>query len=265
MAAETLNISLRGGDFKAEVLRSGHGPPLLYLHGAIGQKGWGPFLDRLAEEFTVYAPFIPGYSGSTGLEHLDDVFDLTLYHLELMDALGLDWAHLVGHFLGGMISAEMAAAAPRCVGRLVLVAPAGLWRDDAPVADFLAMNSAELEQSLWAGGQSPGGQKPGDAEMEAAEGASELLLPERVQDLTAAGKFLWPIPDRGLKRRAYRIKVPTLIVWGEEDRFAPPVYARDFARLIRGSEIVLMPDAGHLLMLEHPDAFAGTVSNFLKG
>ena len=89
MAVETLGISFRGGDFQSQVLRSGDGPPLLYLHGAIGQKGWAPFLDRLAEEFTVYAPFIPGYSSSTGLEHLDDVFDLTLYHLELMDALGL--------------------------------------------------------------------------------------------------------------------------------------------------------------------------------
>ena len=259
MAAETLSISFRGGDFQAEVLRSGKGPPLLYLHGAIGQKGWAPFLDHLAEEFTVYAPFIPGYSNSTGLAHLDDVFDLTLYHLELMDALGLDWAHLVGHFLGGMISAEMAAAAPGCVGRLVLVAPAGLWRDDAPVADFLAMNSAELEQHLWAERQDPG-----SADMEAAERAPELLLPERVQDLTAAGKFLWPIPDRGLKRRAYRIKAPTLILWGDEDRFAPPVYAQDFSRLIKGSDVVLMPNAGHLLMLEHPETFADSVSSFLK-
>ena len=260
MAAETLNISLRGGDFQAEVLRSGQGPPLLYLHGAIGQKGWAPFLDRLAEEFNVYAPFIPGYSSSTGLEHLDDVFDLTLYHLELMDALGLDWAHLVGHFLGGMISADMAATAPGRVARLVLVAPAGLWRDDAPVADFLAMSSAELEQHLWAGGQSPEG-----ADVEASEQAPELLLPERVQDLTAAGKFLWPIPDRGLKRRAYRIKAPTLILWGDQDRFAPPVYAQDFRRLIKGSEVEVMPDAGHLLMLEYPDAFAGAVSRFLNG
>ena len=259
MAVETLGISFRGGDFQSQVLRSGDGPPLLYLHGAIGQKGWAPFLDRLAEEFTVYAPFIPGYSSSTGLEHLDDVFDLTLYHLELMDALGLDWVHLVGHFLGGMISAEMAAAAPGRVGRLVLAAPAGLWRDDAPVADFLALNSAELEQHLWAGGQAPG-----SADLEAAERATELLLPDRVQDLTAAGKFLWPIPDRGLKRRAYRIKAPTLILWGDQDTFTPPVYAQDFSRLIKGSDVAVMPNSGHLLMLEHPNAFAETVSSFLK-
>ena len=118
----------------------------------------------------------------------------------------------------------------------------------------------ELGQVLWADGHGPD-----VVDMEGAERAPELLLPERVQDLTAAGKFLWPIPDRGLKRRAYRIKAPTLILWGEQDRFAPPVYARDFARLIKGSEVELMPDAGHLPMLERPDAFTGFVSNFLKG
>ena len=263
MPPETLNVVLQDGKFQAEVLRAGRGEPLLYLHGAAGHKGWAPFLDRLAERHTVYAAYIPGYSKSTGLDHLDDVIDLTLYHLELMDALGLASAHVVGHFLGGMIAAEMAALCPGYVDRLVLVAPAGLWRDDAPVADFLAMNSVELEECLWAGGSGPNGISAADRE--AAERAREMLSPERVQDLTAAGKFLWPIPDRGLKRRAYRIKAPALIVWGEEDKLIPPVYADDFARLIAGARVEVLPNAGHLLMLEQSDRFAEMVVQFLGG
>ena len=262
MPPETLNIDMQNGLFRAEVLRAGEGTPLVYLHGAAGHKGWAPFLDRLAEQFTVYAPYIPGYSNSTGLEHLEDVLDLTLYHLELMDALGLKSAHLAGHFLGGMIAAEMAALSPGYVDRLALIAPAGLWRDDAPVADFLAMNSAELQECLWAGA-SGGGATAED--IAAAERAMELLSPERVQDLTAAGKFLWPIPDRGLKRRAYRIKAPTLVLWGQEDRLVPPVYADDFARLIPGSRVEVFPNAGHLIMLEQSDTLAGTIAEFLKG
>ena len=125
MPPETLNIDMRDGMYRAEVLRAGAGAPLVYLHGAAGHKGWAPFLDRLAGQFTVYAPYIPGYSNSTGLEYLEDVLDLTLYHLELMDALGLKSAHLAGHFLGGMIAAEMAALSPSCVDRLALIAPAG--------------------------------------------------------------------------------------------------------------------------------------------
>ena len=260
MTVEALTVELRGGAAQATVLRGGSGRPLLYLHGATGQKGWAPFLDRLAEEFTVYAPYIPGYASSTGLEHLEDVTDLALHHFELMDALGLASACLVGHFLGGMIAADMAALSPSYVERLVLVAPAGLWRDDAPVVDFLAMNSAELQEHLWA--STTGGVGISATDMEAAEHARELLAPERVQDLTAAGKFLWPIPDRGLKRRAYRIKAPTLILWGDQDRLIPPVYAQDFAQLIAGSEVTVMPNAGHLLMLEQSDAFAETVIRF---
>ena len=93
------------------------------------------------------------------------------------------------------------------------------------MADFLAMNSAELQECLWAGGSGGGAT---DEDIAAAERAMELLSPERVQDLTAAGKFLWPIPDRGLKRRAYRIKAPSLILWGQEDRACPSRIRRRF-------------------------------------
>jgi pimeloyl-ACP methyl ester carboxylesterase len=261
MPPETLTIGLRNGSYQAEVLRAGQGDPLIYLHGAVGHKGWAPFLDRLAEHFTVYAPYIPGYSQSTGLDLLDDVLDLTLHHFELMDALGLSSAHVVGHFLGGMIAAEMSAVAPGYVKNLVLASPAGLWRDDAPVVDFLAMNPAELQECLWA----TSGDGSSDDDAESAERAQALLLPERVQDLTAAGKFLWPIPDRGLKRRAYRIKAPSLIIWGGEDRINPPVYAEDFSRLIVGSRVQVLAKAGHLPMLEQPDAFSEAILGFLNG
>ena len=259
MPPDTLTVNLRNGSSQAEVLRAGQGDPLIYLHGAVGHKGWAPFLDRLAEHFTIYAPYLPGYSRSTGLDLLDDVLDLTLHHFELMDALGLSSAHVVGHFLGGMVGAEMSAVGPGYVKKLVLASPAGLWRDDAPVADFLAMNPAELQERLWAA--------PSDDLLDADSGerAQALLLPERVQDLTAAGKFLWPIPDRGLKRRAYRIKAPSLIIWGGEDGINPPVYAEDFSRLIAGSKVQVLAGAGHLPMLEQPDAFSEAILGFLNG
>jgi pimeloyl-ACP methyl ester carboxylesterase len=147
---ETINLELRGGDFQAEVVRGGSGPPLLYLHGAIGQKGWSPFLERLARQFTVYAPYMPGYGNSGGLEHLEDLHDLIIYHFALLDALDVPRAHIVGHSLGGMIAAEMAAMAPGVVDRLVLASPAGLWRDEDPVADLLALNADELLERLTA-------------------------------------------------------------------------------------------------------------------
>jgi len=259
---ETLNISLRGGEFEAEVLKDGSGPPLLYLHGAIGQKGWAPFLDTLAKSFTVYAPYMPGYSKSTGLEKLDDVADLTLYQFELMDALGVSKTHVVGHFLGGMIAAEMAALSPSYIDRLVLAAPAGTWRDSDPVADLLSMTADDLQNELWSSASSSMSLSPAD--FEANSRLKAELAADRMQDLTAAGKFLWPIPDRGLKRRAYRIKAPTLVLWGENDRIIPPVYAGDFTRLVTGSESSVIRNAGHLLMIERAEVFAAAVSEFLN-
>jgi pimeloyl-ACP methyl ester carboxylesterase len=252
---ETINLELRGGDFQAEVVRGGDGPPLLYLHGAIGQKGWAPFLERLSPQFTVYAPYMPGYGNASGLEHLEDLHDLIIYHFALLDALDVPRAHIVGHSLGGMIAAEMAAMAPGVVDRLVLASPAGLWRDEDPVADLLALNADELLERLTA---TPDG-------ADSLDGLRDMLSRDRMQDIAAAGKFLWPIPDRGLKRRAYRIKSPTLILWGGEDRINPPSYAADFQSLITGSRTATLLNAGHLLMLEQADAFADAVAGFLGG
>ena len=102
------------------------------------------------------------------------------------------------------------------------------------------------------------------ADFEANSNLKAELAADRMQDLTAAGKFLWPIPDRGLKRRAYRIKAPTLVLWGENDRIIPPVYAEDFTRLVTGSELSVIRNAGHLLMIERAEVFAATVSEFLN-
>ena len=251
---ETTILEIRDGDFRTEVARAGKGPPLFYLHGAVGQKTWAPFLERLSQTFTVYAPVLPGYGSSTGLEHLADLPDLTLYCLEVLNELGVASAHVVGHFLGGMIAAEMAAASPSSIDRLVLVSPAGVWRDDEPVADLLALNANELSERLTA---TPDGAA-------SLDGLPEELARDRMQDIAAAGKFLWPLPDRGLGRRTYRIKAPTLVLWGEQDRINPPSYANDFQKMIRRSQTATVSDAGHLVMLEQPDAFVGAVTRFLS-
>ncbi len=259
---DTLRLDLRDGDFQAEVVRGGEGPPLLYLHGAIGQKGWAPFLETLSQKFTVYAPYMPGYGNSSGLEHIDDLTDLTIYYFALLDALGVDRAHVVGHFLGGMIATEMAAMAPGVVDRLVLASPAGLWRDEEPVADLLVLNAQELQDRLMSQPTNSSSLLPAD--FETIGQVRDVLTTDRMQDIAAAGKFLWPIPDRGLKRRAYRIKSPTLVLWGDNDRINPPSYAADFQALIAGSETATIPNAGHLMMLERAEAFTDAVTAFLS-
>ena len=142
-------IPIRDGAVTFRVLSEGRGAPLVYFHSFHERGGWSPFLERLAARHTVYAPFHPGVAGSTGVESLDDLLDLTLAYDELMAALGLEAAHLVGHFFGAMIAAELAAVVPRRATRLVLVSPLGLWRDDAPSADVLILPQEDLLPALW--------------------------------------------------------------------------------------------------------------------
>jgi pimeloyl-ACP methyl ester carboxylesterase len=254
-------VSVLDGRFKTRLMEAGQGEPLLFLHGAGGSAGWPPFLEDLSRQFHVYLPWHPGYSESQGLDHVDDVLDMVIYYQDFFDAIGVESAHVVGHSMGGMFAAELAALSPQRVRKLVLVASAGLWLDDNPIPDFFAMMPPELMQIIWHDPNSELARAllpdPNDKE------AMGRAFIERAQSLSAATKFLWPIPDRGLAKRIHRIQAPTLLVWGESDGLIPPVYGREFLRRIKGSQLVVLPQCSHMLMLEQREQFVRTVADFL--
>ena len=254
-------VTVNGADI--EVASKGSGDPLVYLHGAFGYRGWHPFMDLLAEEFTVYVPIQPGFVDSApGPDDIDDLLDLTLYHFDLLEALGLYSPSIVGHFLGGMIAAEMAALRPGSVGKLVLAAPAGMWRDSEPGVDYFATPIDELRGALFADANSEAAKSILPEPKDDLERGTQII--ERVRSLATVGKFLWPIPDKGLKKRMGRIRVPTLVVVGEEDRIVPASYGDEFASRIAGSSVQAIAGAGHMMMLEQPDEFTAVVRSFLK-
>jgi len=260
---EEKTVSVRNGMFETRLRTDGNGAPLLFLHGAGGLRGWDPFLVELATHFTVYAPAHPGFETSTGIDHIDDIVDLVVYYNDLLDALQLESVHVVGHSMGGMIGAEFAALSPHRVHRLVLDNAVGLWLDDHPIADFFAMTPDQLAIALWHDPTSAVAQAmmavPQD---EKAQLAAYLI---RMQHLSTAGKFLWPIPDKGLKKRIHRITAPTLIIWGQSDGLAPVVYAQAFQQRIPGSRVTIMPRCGHMPMYEDPAGFVSAVTGFLQG
>jgi pimeloyl-ACP methyl ester carboxylesterase len=251
---------LRGGKLALEMQVYGGGEPLLFLHGAGGLQEDDPFLTRLGQYFKVYAPHLPGYGKSTGAELIEDVIDAALMYHQLMDELEIASAYILGHSMGGMLACEVAALDIHRARRLMLAAPAGLWLDAAPVTDIFTLDQNELAQVLFHDPDSELAQKwveiPADPEV-----ATEAYV-ERVRRLSAAGKFLWPIPDRGLAKRIYRIAAPTLLIWGTSDRVVPPVYADEFRQRIRDARIVSIPAAGHLPMYEQPQTFIRAVTDF---
>jgi pimeloyl-ACP methyl ester carboxylesterase len=260
---EEKTVSVRHGMFETKLRTDGRGDALLFLHGAGGLRGWDPFLAELARQFTVYAPAHPGFETSTGIEHIDDVLDLVIYYNDFLDALGLGVVHVVGHSMGGMIAAELAALSPHRVRKLVLVNAVGLWLDEQPVADFFAMTPEQLAVALWHDPQSAVARTMMAVPQDEKAQLEALLL--RSQHLATAGKFLWPIPDKGLKKRLHRIQAPTLILWGQSDGLVPPIYAQEFQRRIAGAQVVVMPRCGHMPMYEDTADFVKTVATFLHG
>ena len=255
--------AVKVGDAQIEVASKGSGEPLVYLHGAFGYNAWHPFLDALAENFTVYAPVQPGFTDSApGPDDIDDMLDLTLYHFDLLDALGLQSPNVVGHFLGGMIAAEMAALRPGSVRNLIMAAPAGIWLDDAPGVDYFAIPMNELPSALFANPNSEAAASVLPEPKDDLERGTQII--ERARSLATVGKFLWPIPDKGLKKRMSRITAPTLVIMGEQDKIVPASYASQFTTRIPNASTQTIANAGHMLMIEQANEFADTVAAFLQ-
>ncbi|MGH6674172.1 MAG: alpha/beta fold hydrolase [Xanthobacteraceae bacterium] len=264
-SGEVRRLRLWQERIETDVEISGGGPPLVYLHGPWGLNPDRGFISRLAGAHTVYAPRFPGTTpgDSEAVHLLDNWLDLVVYHGELLDALKLDKAIFVGHSFGGLIAAELAAAVPKAAARLVLIDPVGLWRDDAPVKNWMVLSEAQRRPSLFA---DPKGEAAQEFFAVPDDPAARVdVLSQFIWSQACTGKFVWPVPDRGLKRRIHRIGAPTLIVWGEADRIAAPVYAQDFVERIAGAQVKVIAQAGHLPHLEQSEIAANAILAFAAG
>lgn len=249
-------IALQDGQITTRVLSAGSGQPLLFLHDASGLR-WDPFLDDLASRFTVYAPEHIGSGDSQGLDQVDNLWDLVLVYNDLLDTLNLPSAAVVGHGFGGLVAAELAANNPNRVEKLVLIAPMGLWRDDAPIADLAGTPPDKLAALALRDPLGP---------------LQTLVVPPMLDpearyrhnlNVASVLHFTWPIPDKGLKKRLHRVQAPTLLIWGQQDGLVPPVYAEEFAARLRDAQIALIERAAHFPHLEQKDQVAKLVAEFL--
>jgi pimeloyl-ACP methyl ester carboxylesterase len=263
-AAQDRVLSVWDGRVDLHVKVAGSGPAVVYLHSA-GGLHWSPFLDRLAEHHTVYAPEVPGTSAgdSAAIGEVDDLWDLVLIYEEMVRTLGLERPVAVGASFGGMLGCEVAAAFPTLLGRLVVIDPIGLWLDEAPVVNWLMAAPESLPAVLF---HDP----TGDA-------AKAVLMPPEDPDEAAAtiartvwstgctAKFIWPIPDKGLAKRLHRIAVPSLVIWGKQDGLVPVAYAAEFGRRIARSRVEIIDACGHAPEIEQLEQTFALVSEFLSG
>lgn len=265
-------VTLWDPPITAKIFEVGEGEPVLFLHSGSGITPSDPVVAALAATGRkVIAPRHPGFLDPDELDELRDVHDLALYHDELLDVLGLESVPVIGHSFGGMVAAELAAHVPSRVSKLVLVAPVGLWNESYPTADFFTAFPFGMADLLWHDASSPEAvaamtaMAAGDEE-EASQSDDPLtaMMLRVLPGLVTLGKYIWPLPDKGLSRRLRRIKAPTLVVWGEKDKLAPSQYADDFVAKIPEAKALFMPDAGHMAPYEKTEDFVASVDTFLK-
>jgi pimeloyl-ACP methyl ester carboxylesterase len=257
-------VQVWDGRLSLHVKIAGSGSPVVFFHPLPG-LAWQPFLDRLAERHTVYAPELPGTSPGDphAIREVQTFWELLLVYEEALHLLGLDRPAAVGQSFGGMIAADLAACFPRLFGRLVLLAPIGLWRDDAPIplVDMVTGPVEETPRYLFANPESEAARAtlalPDDPEQ------IPTAIAQNTWNIGCAAKFAWPIADHGLHRRLHRISAPTLVVWGRDDALVPAAYAADFGDRIAGSRTELIDDCGHVVQVDQPERTLSAISEFL--
>ena len=264
MAIRHETVKVWQGRVPLRIRVEGQGPPVVFFHGP-----WGfaesSFVGALARTSTVYAPEHPGTTPGEpdSIYQVDSLWDLVLCYDEVLDHLKLAEATFAGHSFGAMVACEVAAVRPARARRLVLLDPIGLWRDDAPVVNWMMLSPQDLPGYVF---REPDGAAAQTLfsipdELEAAAQAKTRIT----WAMGSTGKFIWPIPDKGLKKRIHRIaSTPTLLVWGEDDRLVPRAYADEFARRLPQSRVEIVKGAAHAPHLEQADTTARLVEDFLR-
>lgn len=247
------------GRHQVRVYEGGSGPQLLFMHGAGGLLANDPFLARLEQKYSVTAPLLPGYEDSDSTEPLRTMLDFTLFGLDVWETLKLKDPILVGHSMGGMIAAEMAALSNTTVTQLALICPAGLWIDEDPICDLFSKLPFELPDLLFHEPAKYTGLLSAGGDFNDPEFLTDFLV-GNARRMGTAGKILFPIPDRGLSERLYRIRARTQIIWGESDRLIPRGYAQHFVDGIAGAKLTMIGSAGHMVPYEQTDGVLAAIA-----
>ncbi len=245
MAVAWKSQELTVNGLKTQVLSAGEGEPLVFWHGGGTAGGWD-FAAPWTERFKVYLPLHPGFGGSGDDAGMTTIQDYVMHYLDLLDELAVDRFSLVGLSLGGWMAATFATQQSRRLKKLVLVAPAGLWVKEHPGLDLFRLKPEELAPAL-AENLAALGPPPDPHDVEA--------VVEGYREMTTLARIGWQrLYDPKLSKYLHRVRVPTLFVWGKQDRITPEAQAASWTKLVKGSTVKTFSPSGHLVLHERPEA-----------
>jgi pimeloyl-ACP methyl ester carboxylesterase len=267
-------VEVEGARVNYVEVGSGPGMPIVFVHGLSGSwQNWLENIPHFAGEHRVLALDLPGFGHSPMPEWEISIERYGRLLHDFGDALEVRDCAVVGNSMGGFISAEAASAEPDRFEKLVLVSAAGvsharLRRQPAETLARMATAAAPLLLKL----QERGMRRPRvrwatfKGLLQHPETLRRELLLEQFQNGAARPGFLPAVQGLvgyDILDQLTEVEVPTLIVWGRNDRVVPPQDAVGFARRLRNSQTVIFDDTGHLPQLERPVRFNRVLETFL--
>lgn len=232
------------GQHRLSYTQQGHGPPLLLIHGfSASRRWWQRNLPVLAQHYTVYAVDLVGFGQSRRQIPLS-LHDTATLLAQFIEHLGLQRIDVIAHSMGGLIALLLAAHYPQRVGRMVLAAAAGGATMGAGLGE---MTLRALSASLF---------------------CTPTFIPTIAWDSVRAG------PVALLQAAAYllhtnptlrcqRVRAPVLLIWGAHDLLVPPWIGHLYKAALPQAELIVLPKAGHVVMVDQAARFNQHALDFL--
>jgi len=245
---------------RLEVVRAGHGRPLLLLCGEDALECEAPFLDLLTADREVIIPSPPGFGRSQRPDWVSSPDDIAYIYLELIGRLGLRGIDVLGCSLGGWIALEMATKEPGAFARMALAAPYGArfgGPTEREIADIWILPPAGVTKRKWLD------PKKGERDYKAMPEEALAIIARNNESFA---RFCWEpyMHNPKLKHRLARVEAPTLFIWGESDGIVTPAYGQTLADHVPGAKLALIAQAGHYPHIEQPAAFMRHLRGFLE-
>jgi len=243
-----------------EVWEGGAGRTVLLLHPGDGFDPQAPYVAALAARYHVIAPSCPGFGRSELPGHMKSVDDLSYFYLDLLETLDLQNVVVVGLSFGGWLAAEIAVKNTSRIAALCLVDTLGakfsasLTRE---IADLFSVPLYEHPQWIY---------HDEALRKKTYTGLTDEAATVLARNHESFGLFGWSptLYSKQLRHRLHRIKVPTQLVWGAEDRVVSADYGRQWQRAIPGAQMVVIDRAGHYPQIEQPEQFVAAVEGFVN-
>lgn len=240
-------------------LERGRGEAVVLLHGLFGSpENWNPILEELSDEFRVLAPQLPLDRQPARQPHsFQSIHQLTDHVKKFFDSAGIERATIGGNSLGGQVAIDFCLRYPERAERLIITGSAGLFERSLSggsipkvTRDFVREKACEVFY---------------DPRYVTEDLVDEVL--DMLMDRTYV-RFLIRVAkatrDYNVKSELEKLKLPTLIVWGRDDRITPPIVAEEFKEHLVNAQLVFLDRCGHSPPIEQPETFSRILRDFLK-